>query len=110
MSRISSMVRSHRIYLLLWRTTGKPPVLRSDRARGRRDRKASPVRAAQRRSMEFADLKPGDEITVLQGKNSKYICRAKVIKHCQDHIDVERWNRNPGRIKPQRIAKYPGQE
>ena len=67
--------------------------------------------------MEFADLKPGDEITVLQGKNSKYICRAKVIKHCQDHIDVvlwntagQRWNRNPGRIKPQRIAKYPGQE
>jgi hypothetical protein len=51
--------------------------------------------------MEFADLKPGDEITVLQGKNSKYICRAKVIKHCEDHIDVvlwnpagQRWNRN----------------
>jgi hypothetical protein len=43
--------------------------------------------------MEFADLKPGDEITVLQGKNSKYICRAKVIKHCQDHIDVVLWNR-----------------
>jgi hypothetical protein len=77
------------------------------------------VRAAQRkrRSMNFADLKPGDEITVLQGKNSRYICRAKVIKHCEDHIIVvlwntagQRWNRNPGRVKPRRIAKYPGQE
>jgi hypothetical protein len=67
--------------------------------------------------MEFADLKPGDEITVGLSKNSMHICRAKVMKHCQDHVVVvlwntagQRWNRNPCRVKPQRIAKYPGQE
>src|SRR5712664_3254430 len=99
--------------------TGTTPVsLRQFMSsKARTNRKAPPRDGAQGGSMEFADLKPGDEITVLQGKNSKYICRAKVIKHCQDHIDVvlwntagQRWNRNPGRIKPQRIAKYPGQE
>jgi hypothetical protein len=61
--------------------------------------------------MTFADLKPGDEITVLLAARMREICRAKVREHRGDFVlavlwnsVAGRWNSNPARIKPDRLV------
>jgi hypothetical protein len=65
--------------------------------------------------MDFADLKPGDEITVRLGQPSKATCRAQVRELRSGFVIgvlwnsiAQRWN-NRGRpivIKPSRVVAY----
>jgi hypothetical protein len=63
--------------------------------------------------MEFADLKPGDEITVRFGGRSKETCRAQVRELRPGLVigvlwnsAAQRWNNNTIVIKPSRVVKY----
>lgn len=62
--------------------------------------------------MDFAGLKPGDEITVRLG-NAKETCRAQVRELRPGLVigvfwnsAAQRWNNNPIVIKPSRVVKY----
>jgi hypothetical protein len=64
--------------------------------------------------MTFADLQPGDEITVFLAAQLKETCRAKVLKHCGDYVAAllwnsvaQRWGNKPSRVKPHRVLQYP---
>jgi hypothetical protein len=65
--------------------------------------------------MNFADLRPGDEIVIYHSnQRSKRTCRAKIREYRGDQVVVvlwnsvaARWNNNPVEIKPARIVQYP---
>jgi hypothetical protein len=65
--------------------------------------------------MEFADLKPGDEITVRLGQSTKATCRAQVREMRPGFVlgvlwnsAAQRWNTRGRRIviKPSRVVAY----
>jgi hypothetical protein len=66
--------------------------------------------------MTFADLKPGDVLTVYMAGSKIYTCRAKVLAHHGDWVAANLWNLVAGRwgtsiarIAPHRVAALPGE-
>src|SRR5262249_51081381 len=73
------------------------------------------VRWCSDKSVTFANLRPDDVVIArLSGGAGAYTCPARVVAHLGDYVTAHlwneaagRWNRNPLRLRPERIAQLP---